>query len=118
MKAARNMRTLVIGKFPRCISDDVLGDAFGTVVGRSNIHLCRIAREKSGRSLCYAFIEFVDLAAAAKALEACARGDLVLLDDTAAAWQVTASRARRAARPIKSRAQAEQSAISNLMMRL
>lgn len=103
-------RTLVAGKFPRSVSDETLGDAFRTIVGRGNVNVCRIIREKSGRSLCYAFVEFVDLASTEKAFEACGKGELVLLDEENNAWHVTASHARRARAAAKQGSQAAEPA--------
>lgn len=93
---ATRRRTLVVAKFPRTLSELALTQAFASLVGQDKVTHCRIIREATGRSKCYAFIEFADDSAARKAQAACDAGELVLVDAYGDQWCVTASRSKRA----------------------
>lgn len=103
--AALRRRTLVVAKFPHCLSDLTLAQSIATIVGRQRLVRCRIVRETNGSSKGYAFVEFVDELAANVVKSACDSGDLILVDRLGRPCVVKASRAKRAtAAPTKTRA--------------
>lgn len=92
--AALRKRTLVVAKFPKNMSEEVLGQAFGTIVGQHNVLNCRICRDDAAAK-CYAFLIFANEAAANKAQTVCSAGDLILVDEHGKRWIVAASRSQR-----------------------
>jgi len=86
-------RTLVIAYLPRNASESDVAEALGRF---STVSRVRVAREESGASRCYGFVEFADEASTEKAFAACRYGRVVLDDDAGHTWHLKASRSKRA----------------------
>jgi len=85
--------TVVIAYFPRTADEALVA---GAIAPFAAVRRMRIARDESGASRCYAFVEFFDEAGAEASLAACQQGRISLDDEFGHRWHLRASRARRA----------------------
>ncbi|CAK0837707.1 unnamed protein product [Prorocentrum cordatum] len=88
--------TLVVTNFPRWASDVELCLAFDYALKQEGTVRCGVLRRNDSGHNLYAFCEFLTWEIAERALSACKRGHVVMMDEHQRAWCVQANLSRRA----------------------
>jgi len=86
-------RTLLVAYFPRCATEEDLGNAFASA-GIGAPCWASIMRDKTGLSKCFAFVEFSSHELAREAIRACANGCVCMHDHTHKVWHLKTEWAR------------------------
>eukprot|EP00429_Kryptoperidinium_foliaceum_P070866 CAMPEP_0176050738 /NCGR_PEP_ID=MMETSP0120_2-20121206/25220_1 /TAXON_ID=160619 /ORGANISM="Kryptoperidinium foliaceum, Strain CCMP 1326" /LENGTH=227 /DNA_ID=CAMNT_0017384173 /DNA_START=66 /DNA_END=745 /DNA_ORIENTATION=- len=96
-------RTLCFAYFPRSATEEDLAIVFSEVPpasksggkSRRQVNNICLSRDSAGKSLCYGFVEFAEVADAEAVLKDCRDGRIMLDDEFGHTWHLRASQARR-----------------------